>query len=55
MDKRRLVGQVAVVTGSGRGIGRSEALALAREGAMVVVSDFGKYGEGRCLAQVVAD
>ena len=55
MDKRRLVGQVAVVTGSGRGIGRSEALVLASEGAKVVVSDFGKDGEGRSLAQVVAD
>jgi NAD(P)-dependent dehydrogenase (short-subunit alcohol dehydrogenase family) len=36
-----LEGKVAVVTGSGRGIGREFALALAREGAAVVVNDIG--------------
>ena len=30
--------KIAVVTGAGRGIGRGIALALAREGAMVVVN-----------------
>jgi len=35
----KLKNRVAVVTGSGRGIGRSIALELAREGAKVVVSD----------------
>jgi NAD(P)-dependent dehydrogenase (short-subunit alcohol dehydrogenase family) len=34
-----LDGQVAVVTGSGRGLGRSYALELARRGAAVVVND----------------
>lgn len=35
----RLQGKACVVTGAGRGIGRSIALAFAREGARVVVND----------------
>ena len=36
---RKLAGKVAIISGSGRGIGRAIALKLASEGARVVVND----------------
>lgn len=52
--------QVVIVTGAGRGLGRAHALALAAEGATVVVNDLGATlgGEGTDLtpaAEVVAE
>src|SRR6266851_10304727 len=54
-SNKRLAGKVAIVTGSGRGIGRCEALLTAQQGAKVVVSDIGSDSEGGSTAANVAD
>ncbi|MFW9987324.1 MAG: SDR family NAD(P)-dependent oxidoreductase [Candidatus Odinarchaeota archaeon] len=36
-----LDGKVAIITGAGRGVGREEALAMAREGCNLVINDIG--------------
>ena len=43
---KRLAGKVAIVTGSGRGIGAAHAMALAMHGAKVVVNDPGVNRDG---------
>ena len=47
--------KVAVVTGAARGIGREIALLMAREGAKVVVNDYGGSAAGSGATAVPAD
>ena len=49
-----LQGQIAIVTGGGRGIGRATALELARLGADVVVAELDKAGAERTAGEVTA-
>jgi NAD(P)-dependent dehydrogenase (short-subunit alcohol dehydrogenase family) len=50
-----LEGKVAIVTGSGGGIGREHALALAKEGAALVINDLGGARDGTGASQNMAD
>ncbi len=49
-----LDGRVAIVTGAGRGIGRGEALELAREGARVVVNELDPDVGKQVVEEIVA-
>ena len=50
-----LDGRVAIVTGSGGGIGREHALALSKEGAALVVNDLGGARDGTGASRSMAD
>jgi NAD(P)-dependent dehydrogenase (short-subunit alcohol dehydrogenase family) len=54
-DAIDFAGQVAIVTGAGRGLGRLYALDLARRGASVVVNDLGSAMGGHGRDTTVAD
>jgi 3(or 17)beta-hydroxysteroid dehydrogenase len=51
----RVPGKVVIVTGGGSGIGRASAVALAREGARVVVADINEQGGSETARQIGGD
>jgi NAD(P)-dependent dehydrogenase (short-subunit alcohol dehydrogenase family) len=50
-----LDGKVAIITGAGGGIGREHALAMAKEGAAIVVNDLGGARDGEGSGSAMAD
>ncbi|HWU94246.1 MAG TPA: SDR family NAD(P)-dependent oxidoreductase, partial [Sphingomonas sp.] len=47
-----LAGRVAIVTGSGGGLGRAHALYLARKGAKIVVNDLSQPAAEAVAAEI---
>jgi NAD(P)-dependent dehydrogenase (short-subunit alcohol dehydrogenase family) len=54
-DTMRLTSKVAVVTGGAHGMGESEAMIFAREGASVVVADVDEAGGRQVAAKIGAN
>ena len=54
VDGARFEGKVAIVTGGAGGIGRAVAVALAADGAQVVVADVDEAGADRVAAEILA-
>ncbi len=50
-----LDGKVALITGAGRGLGREEALAMAKQGCNLVINDLGASFDGTGAESKVAD
>jgi len=50
-----LDGKAAIVTGAGGGLGRCHALAMAREGASIIVNDLGGARDGTGASSEMAD
>ena len=51
--ERKLEGKVALITGSGRGIGRELALMLAKDGAHIVVNDLDADPANQTVSDII--
>ncbi|MCW1967019.1 MAG: SDR family oxidoreductase [Anaerolineae bacterium] len=54
MSNLKFSGKVALVTGSGRGMGRTIALTLAQQGAALVINDVNQAAADDAVAEIVA-
>ena len=50
-----LDGKVAIITGAGRGLGRQEALSMAKEGCSLIINDLGSAFDGTGSESKIAD
>ena len=50
-----LSGKIAIITGAGRGVGREEALAMAKEGCNLIVNDLGAEAADLDKEMTIAD
>lgn len=54
-EEKMLDGKVAIITGAGRGLGREEALLLAKHGCNVLINDLGASFDGTGAEKKIAD
>ena len=54
MTRKRVEGKVALITGAAQGIGKATAIALAKEGAQIIISDVND-SEGNAVAREIGN
>lgn len=54
MTDIKFTGRVAIITGSGNGLGRAYALELARRGAAIVVNDISRESANQVMTEIIS-